>query len=130
MLDLLSTCYSDRISISHPQNLIPSSNGSFEEGDDEEEREPSPVHLSSAMSTSSRMSCFSQRLVDLDKKKNSNKMIHSEMGRGRGMESTLSQIDKPFIKERDDDSIENRTTASDMDNSSEFGFHSSILHLI
>jgi hypothetical protein len=107
MSDLLNTCYSDYISISRPQSLIPSLNNSSEE-----EREPSPVHLSSAMSTSSRVSCFSQRLVQLDKNKTSNNKINSIMGRGRGIETNLSQIDRSFIKEREDDFIFGRGRGS------------------
>ncbi len=92
MFDLLSTCYSDYISISRPQTLL---NNSFED-----ERELSPVHLSSAISTSSRITCFSQRLVELDKKQNENN-IKLAMGRGRGIETSLVST----TKELDDDSI-------------------------
>jgi hypothetical protein len=121
MFDLLSTCYSDYIPISRPQTLISSLDNSLEE----EEREPSPVHLSSAMSTSSRVSCFSRRLVELDKNKNSNK-TSLVIGRGRGIETNLSKIDKPLVKERDDDdAIENKSTTSpipSVSNSSKFYF--------
>jgi hypothetical protein len=112
MSDLLSTCYSDYISISRPQSLIPSLNNSSED-----EREPSPVHLSSAMSTSSRVSCFSQRLVQLDKNK-----INSTMGRGRGIETNLSQIDRSFIKEREDNFIDTTLLTPSIHNSSKFYF--------
>ena len=107
MLDLLNTCYSDFISISRPQSLIPSLEDSCEE-----EREPSPVHLSSAISTSSRVSCFSQRLIELDKNKNTNTRSPAK-GRGRGIETNPARIDRSFIKEKDnDDSIKNGNATS------------------
>jgi hypothetical protein len=106
MSDLLNTCYSDYISISRPETSISSLNNSFDE-----EREPSPVHLSSAMSTSSRVTCFSQRLVELDKKKNDNK-IRLAMGRGKGIEANLSQIDVSITKEKDNSIITNNITSS------------------
>jgi hypothetical protein len=122
MADLLSTCYGDYISISRPQTSIPSLNNSFDE-----EREPSPVHLSSAMSTSSRVTCFSQRLVELDKKKIDNK---KKLGAGRGKrtETGLSQIDTSISKEiihNKEDSIMNSNTTSPIPSivdSSKFSF--------
>lgn len=105
MSDLLNTCYGDYISISRPETSISSLNNSFNE-----EREPSPVHLSSAMSTSSRVTCFSQRLVELDKKKNDNK-IRLPMGRGKGIEADLSQIDVSITKEKDNSIITNNVTS-------------------
>lgn len=98
MLDFLSTCYSDYISISRPQTLISSLNNSYEE-----EREPSPVHLSSALSTSSRVTCFSHRLIQLDKKKNDDNNIKPVKGRGRVIQTNLSQIDMSNMKEIDND---------------------------
>ncbi len=97
MSDLLSTCYGDYISISRPQTLIPSLNDSYDE-----ERETSPVHLSSALSTSSRVTCFSQRLVKSDKKNTDNK-IRPAIGRGRNIETSSSKIDISIAKEINDD---------------------------
>ena len=86
--DLLNICYSNYVSISRPQTL----NDPFEE--EEEEREPSPIHLSSTASTSSRMTCFSQRLIELENNKieNTNKFA---IGRGRGIE--IKDIQENFI---------------------------------
>ncbi len=97
MSDLLSTCYSDYISIGRPQTLTSSLNNSFDE-----ERVPSPVHLSSASSVSSRVSCFSQRLLALDKKRDDEK-IKVAVGRGRAMDTDSSQIDMLIANEIIDD---------------------------
>jgi hypothetical protein len=88
MSDLLSTCYSDYISIGRPQTLTSSLNNSFEE-----ERVPSPVS-----SVSSRVSCFSQRLLALDKKRDEEK-IKLATGRGRAMDADSSQIDMLIANE-------------------------------
>lgn len=80
ILDLLSTCYSDCISVSRPAPLVADS---FENED--EERESSPVHLSSAMSTASKTSCFSRRLLPAD----NNMPI---VGRGKGKENSPSPV--------------------------------------
>jgi hypothetical protein len=116
---MLSTCYGDYISISRPQILL---NNSFED-----ERELSPVHLSSAISTSSRVTCFSQRLVQLDKKKTDNK-TRPAIGRGRNIETNPSKIDISTAKEIDDDkedSVINSNSTSpipSIEGSSEFCF--------
>ncbi|CAF2872505.1 unnamed protein product [Rotaria sp. Silwood2] len=103
--DLLKTCYSDYISVGRPQTLVQSLDNSFDD-----ERVPSPVHLSSASSISSKVSCFSQRLVALGNKKNDNQMKPA-LGRGRGIDAGLSQIEMPIEKEissdDDNDSIIN-----------------------
>ncbi|CAF3660388.1 unnamed protein product [Rotaria sp. Silwood1] len=95
--DLLKTCYSDYISVGRPETLVESLDNSFDD-----ERVPSPVHLSSASSISSRVSCFSQRLIALDKKNNDNSM-KSTFGRGRGIDTGLSQINMTIGKEISDD---------------------------
>ena len=118
--DLLSTCYSDSISISRPQTL----ENSFEE----EERESSPIHLSSAASTSSRVTCFSQRLVELDKNSNE-KTSQFALGRGRGIEISSLQIDRSPIKRKNniqENSIDNHPRASptfSINQTSEFHLH-------
>lgn len=86
ILDLLSTCYSDYISVSRPPTLASSSIVDLS-GEEEEEREPSPVHLSSALSTSSRASCFSRRLYPTDNKFIENNTNMSIIGRGKGIET-------------------------------------------
>lgn len=98
ILDLLSTCYGDHISISRPPPLASSSMAdSFEKEDNE--REPSPVHLSSALSTSSKASCFSRRLQQRDKEINENSINMSKAGRGRGVETTTnSRNDTSFVQ--------------------------------
>ena len=87
MSDLLTTCYGDHISISRPQLINPSLDNSFED-----ERETSPIHLSSAISVSSGISSFSRRLATLNKKTNEENN-RSIIGRGRGMNGNSSQMD-------------------------------------
>ncbi len=121
MSDLLSTCYSDYISIGRPQTLTSSLNNSFEE-----ERVSSPVHLSSASSVSSRVSCFSRRLLALDKKRDDEK-IKLAVGRGREMDTDSSQIDVLIANEiiDDDGSLTASNSTSPIPsiiNSSEFCF--------
>ena len=89
--DYLTTCYSHFISISRPQIF----DDSFEEDD---QREPSPVHLSSAASNSSRVTCFSHRLAELSRIQIENK-DKSAIGRGRGIEISPLEIDRPSIKQ-------------------------------
>jgi hypothetical protein len=98
MSDLLSTCYGDYISISRPQTLNSSLDNSFED-----ERVPSPAHLSSAISVSSGISSFSRRLVALDKKTN-DENVRLAIGRGRGIDGNQSQIDMLIAKENQDGS--------------------------
>ncbi len=119
MSDLLTTCYGDYISISRPQTL----DNSFED-----EREPSPVHLSSAISVSSGISSFSRRLVALDKKTN-DENNRSAIGRGRGVDGNSSQINKLIANHTDDNednsTINNNSTSPipSIVDSSEFYFH-------
>lgn len=91
--DMLTTCYSGYISIEHSQTLMESLNNSYDD-----ERAPSPVELSSAVSISSKASCFSLRLVGLDKK-NINDPIRYGVGRGRGLDKNSPQIDMPISNE-------------------------------
>ncbi|CAF0771834.1 unnamed protein product [Rotaria sordida] len=102
--DLLKTCYSDYISVERPQTFVQSLDNSFDD-----ERVPSPVHLSSTSSISSRVSCFSQRLISLDKKKPNNQ-TKPTLGRGRGIDADLLQNDisiEQQISEDENDSIIN-----------------------
>ncbi|CAF0760382.1 unnamed protein product [Adineta steineri] len=88
MSDLLSTCYGDSISVERPQTLMTPLNTSFDD-----ERVPSPAP--SVCSVSSKVSCFSQRLISSDKKRNDdNDKIKLAVGRGRGIDTNLSQMDK------------------------------------
>lgn len=97
MFDFLTTCYGNYITISRPQTLTSSLNNSYEE---EQEREPSPVHLSSAMSTSSRVSCFSQRLYQSNNNENNIKLAK---GRGKGIETNLSPKNTLITKQINND---------------------------
>ncbi|UJR29070.1 hypothetical protein I4U23_010284 [Adineta vaga] len=106
MSDLLTTCYSDSIAITRPQTMSASLNNSSDE-----ERIPSPVHLSSSVSISSKVSSFSQRLVALDKQRNDNKM-QSVLGRGRGIDVNPSQNDELIRKNIPDDFDNNSTISS------------------
>lgn len=113
MSDLLTTCYGDYISVERPETSIQSLNNSFEE-----ERVPSPVQ-----SVSSRVSCFSQRLFALDKKRNEEK-IKSTTGRGPAIDTNSSQIDRRNDDD-DDSSARNSNATSPIPstmNSSEFYF--------
>jgi hypothetical protein len=119
MSDLLSTCYGDYISISRPQTLNSSLDNSFED-----ERVPSPAHLSSAISVSSGISSFSRRLVALDKKTN-DENVRLAIGRGRGIDGNQSQIDMLIAKENQDGSVTNDNSTSPIPslmNSSELYF--------
>ncbi|CAM4740433.1 unnamed protein product [Rotaria magnacalcarata] len=95
--DLLTTCYSNYISIERPRSLIESLNNSFDD-----ERVASPLHLSSAASISSRVSCFSQRLSTLDTRKN-NEHVGLGIGRGYRMDINPFVMDLSKTKEIKDD---------------------------
>jgi hypothetical protein len=94
--DLLNTCHGDYISITCPQTLLPSIDDSIDE-----ERCSSPAHLSSALSISSKVSCFSQRLAAMDKKKTNNEKI--KLAVGRGIDAGFSRSNMSVTREINDD---------------------------
>ncbi|CAF0917615.1 unnamed protein product [Adineta ricciae] len=94
MFDLLTTCYSNFVSITRAQPLNNSS---------EDERVPSPAHLSSSVSVASKMSAFSQRLAAIDKKQNED-TFQSAIGRGRGFDHNSAQMQHLTTKNGSDDS--------------------------
>lgn len=85
--DYLTTCCSQWISISRPQIV-----------EEDDQREPSPIHLSSTASNSSRISCFSQRLADISRNPMENN-VKPAIGRGRRIEISPVQIDRSSISE-------------------------------
>lgn len=124
MWDLLTTCYSDYITVSRPQTLISSFNNSDEEGEEERtEREPSPIHLSSALSTSSRVTCFSQRLAQLDKKQN-DKNIKPILGHRRINQNQFSSA-REINNDKQNSIIDSDTISSipSIDDSSKIYFN-------
>ena len=94
MFDLLTTCYSHFVSITRAQPLNNSS---------EDERVPSPAHLSSSVSVASKTSAFSQRLVAIDKKQKED-TVQPSIGRGRGFDHNSAQIQHLTTKNDNDDS--------------------------
>ncbi|CAF1056120.1 unnamed protein product [Adineta ricciae] len=102
MFDLLTTCYSNFVSITRAQSL-----NNFSE----DERALTPAHLSSSVSVASKMSAFSQRLVTIDKKQNED-TFQPAMGRGRGFDHNSAQIQHLTTKNDSDDSDAYSTISS------------------
>lgn len=92
MADLLNTCYAECLLITRPEPPTPLDSSIIDD-----ERETSPVHMSSSASVaSSKRSIFSQRLLALDKTKGQQtpeEKLKLTVGRGRGLEQNFSARD-------------------------------------
>lgn len=93
----MTTCYGNYISVGRPQTSFEPLNDSIDD-----ERIPSPVHLSSTTSVSSRVSCFSQRLVALDSKKTDHN-IRLALVHSKRTDTVVSQIDISTTTQISDD---------------------------